>query len=47
MMSRKSIEDIEKFLASNKKIRRVDLWNFVGSTTFAEEVLYDLSLIHI
>jgi hypothetical protein len=43
-MKNRSREDIEKFLSSNGKVRRVDFWNFVGSTTHAEEILYDLFL---
>jgi hypothetical protein len=39
------IEDKEKaikFLKENKKVKRIDFWNFLKDKNIAEEILYDL-----
>jgi hypothetical protein len=31
-----------KFLKENKKVKRIDFWNFLKDENIAEEILYDL-----
>jgi len=37
-----SEENIINFLKENKKVKRIDFWNFLKDKNIAEEILYDL-----
>jgi len=45
LFKKMKIEEKEKaikFLKENKKVKRIDFWNFLKDKNIAEEILYDL-----